>query len=73
MTLSRQGFALVTPASRGIGFAFARQLLVHTDLPICITARNNCDELHEKLVGSVRTRTDTAKRLTVVKVDVTGR
>ncbi|EED21450.1 short-chain dehydrogenase, putative [Talaromyces stipitatus ATCC 10500] len=71
MASARAGFALITPASRGIGFALTRQLLAHTDLPICATARKDCDVLHNKLVESVDSKRDAAKRLTVFEVDVT--
>ncbi|OKL64629.1 hypothetical protein UA08_00943 [Talaromyces atroroseus] len=65
------GFALITPASRGIGFALARQLLVHTELPVCITARKNCEQLHDKLLNSLQAQNNAGKRLTVFQVDVT--
>jgi NAD(P)-dependent dehydrogenase (short-subunit alcohol dehydrogenase family) len=66
------GFALVTPASRGIGFALARQLLAHTELPVCVTARKDCYHLHDKLIDSVGSQKDAGKRLSVFEVDVTG-
>lgn len=73
MASARAGFALVTPASRGIGFALARQLLVHTDLPVCATARRDCNTVHDKLVESVSSKRNAAKRLTVLEADVTSK
>lgn len=73
MASARAGFALITPASRGIGFALARQLLVHTDLPVCATARKDCDTVHDKLVKSINSKRDAAKRLTVLEADVTSK
>lgn len=73
MASARAGFALISPASRGIGFALARQLLVHTDLPVCATARKDCKSVHNKLVESVDSRRGAAKRLTVLEADVTSK
>lgn len=73
MAAARAGFALITPASRGIGFALAQQLLVHTDLPVCATARKDCEKVHEKLMESVKSQRVAADRLTVLKTDVTGK
>jgi NAD(P)-dependent dehydrogenase (short-subunit alcohol dehydrogenase family) len=66
------GFALVTPASRGLGFAFAHQLLARTELPVIATARKNCTEIKERLLSSDNVPTDAEKRLHVLEVDVTG-
>lgn len=73
MVSASAGFALITPASRGIGFALVRQLLVHTDLPVCATARKDCDTVHNKLVESVDSQRDAAERLTVLEADVMGK
>lgn len=73
MASARAGFALITPASRGIGFAMARQLLVNTDIPVCATARKDCGAVHDKLVKSVDSQRDAAKRLTVLEADVTSK
>ncbi|KAJ5432594.1 uncharacterized protein N7458_011750 [Penicillium daleae] len=64
------GFALVTPASRGIGFAFAQQLLSQTNLPVVVTARKNCDEVRGKLLSGKGIPSDAEKRLRILKVDV---
>jgi NAD(P)-dependent dehydrogenase (short-subunit alcohol dehydrogenase family) len=66
------GFVLVTPASRGLGFAFAQQLLTRTELPVIATARNNCNEIKEKLLSSEGVPKNSEKRLRVLEVDVTG-
>lgn len=72
MVAAQHGFALVTPASRGLGFALARQLLVRTSLPVIVTARKNCDEVHDRLLEGLPARSGASKRLRVYTVDVTG-
>jgi NAD(P)-dependent dehydrogenase (short-subunit alcohol dehydrogenase family) len=73
MEALRCGFAIVAPASRGLGFAFAQQLLAHTSLPIVATARTNCDQVRCRLLESVKAEHFNAeRRLRVFKVDVTG-
>ncbi|KAL2828749.1 hypothetical protein BDW59DRAFT_142968 [Aspergillus cavernicola] len=68
----RSGFAIVSPASRGLGFAFAQQLLAHTNLPVIATARRDCDGLREHLLKDVKNdSSDAEKRLSVLNVDVT--
>lgn len=66
------GFALVTPASRGLGFAFAQQLLTKTPLPVVATARKNCSDLRDRLLSSAGVPSDAKERLRVLEVDVTG-
>ena len=68
---ARAGFTLVTPASRGLGFAFAKQLLSRTDLPVVATARNDCPALRQRLLDGATESRDADKRLTVLEVDVT--
>ncbi|KAF7712819.1 Uncharacterized protein PECH_002604 [Penicillium ucsense] len=70
MAAAAQGFALVTPASRGIGFALAQQLLTQTGLPVVATARKNHDELREKLLTSKGVPSNAEKRLHLLDVDV---
>ncbi|PYH43419.1 short-chain dehydrogenase/reductase [Aspergillus saccharolyticus JOP 1030-1] len=68
----KNGFALVAPASKGLGFAFAQQLLFHTTLPVIATARKNCDEVRDKLLGAVKSDSNSPReRLKVLQVDVT--
>lgn len=62
----------MTPASRGLGFAFAQQLLARTELPVIATARENCREVQERLLSSDAVPRNSEKRLRVLKVDVTG-
>ena len=64
------GFCLVTPASRGLGFAFTRHLLAHSDLPVVATARRNCDQVQDQLLQGVKNKDK--ERLRVFQVDVTG-
>ncbi|KAK1139244.1 hypothetical protein N8T08_001174 [Aspergillus melleus] len=73
MSGAKAGFAIVTPASKGLGFAFARQLLAHTDLPVVATARKDCDEAKGKLLDRLDRpgSDDLGKRLHVLQVDVT--
>ena len=66
--MASSGFCIITPASRGLGFAFARYLLKHSNLPVVATARRNCDELHDRLLEGIRAK----ERLQVLQVDVTG-
>ncbi|KJK67600.1 short chain dehydrogenase [Aspergillus parasiticus SU-1] len=70
MASPQSGFAIVTPASRGIGFAFARYLLQHTDLPIIATARRDSDSLRHRLLGGME-NSAAEERLNVFNVDVT--
>lgn len=66
------GFALVTPASRGLGFAFAQQLLAKTPLPVVATVRRDKDGVHDKLLSGKNIPRSAEKRLSVLEVDVTG-
>ncbi|KAJ5086418.1 hypothetical protein NUU61_007725 [Penicillium alfredii] len=71
MGSAAHGFALVTPASRGLGFAFAQQLLAQTELPVIATARKNCNEVREQLLSSSGVSRGEEKRLRLLEVDVT--
>jgi NAD(P)-dependent dehydrogenase (short-subunit alcohol dehydrogenase family) len=62
------GFCLVTPASRGIGFALAKHLLQHTNTPVVATARRDCEGTRQRLLDGIPGN----KNLHVVPVDVTG-
>ena len=66
--MASSGFCIVTPASRGLGFAFARYLLANSNLPVVATARRNCDEVHDRLLMGINSK----ERLQVLRVDVTG-
>ncbi|BCS24636.1 uncharacterized protein APUU_41080S [Aspergillus puulaauensis] len=71
MAALRSGFAIVTPASRGLGFALAQQLLAHTSLPVIATARKDCEEVRDRLLEIKNEAPAAEKRLNVLKVDVT--
>ncbi|PYH93505.1 short-chain dehydrogenase/reductase [Aspergillus ellipticus CBS 707.79] len=72
MASAKWGLALVTPASRGLGFAFARQLLSHTSLPVLATARRNSGEVRDRLLDGIHDASGRAReRLKVFEVDVT--
>ncbi|KAJ0418034.1 hypothetical protein BJY00DRAFT_193318 [Aspergillus carlsbadensis] len=72
MEALRCGYAIVAPASIGLGFAFATQLLAHTRLPIITTARTNCGQVRSRLLESVKAEYSYAeRRLRVFKVDIT--
>ncbi|KAL4776307.1 hypothetical protein BDW60DRAFT_203353 [Aspergillus nidulans var. acristatus] len=67
----QSGFAIVTPASRGLGFALAQHLLAHTNLPVVATARADCHGVRDRLLKKLKHGPDADKRLSVVQVDVT--
>lgn len=71
---AKAGFAIVSPASKGLGFAFARQLLANTQLPVVATARRDCDAVKGRLLDRLdRSGSgDLEKRLSVLQVDVTS-
>ncbi|KAK5128710.1 hypothetical protein LTR85_000043 [Meristemomyces frigidus] len=63
-----QPWALVTPASRGIGLEFARRLLQYTNIPVVATARRDLDQTREHvLTGLADVQED---RLHVLRVDM---
>jgi hypothetical protein len=62
-------WSLISPASRGIGFALARRILQTTNAPVVATARKDLDQTKEELLQG--TGVDES-RLTVLKLDVLG-
>jgi len=66
-----QPWALVTPASRGIGLELARRLLRTTDIPIVTSARKDLDQTREKVLSGLDGVSE--DRLHVLKVDVLGK
>jgi NAD(P)-dependent dehydrogenase (short-subunit alcohol dehydrogenase family) len=61
-------FSLVLPASRGVGFTMARQVLKSTDLPVVATARRDLNDARDRILDG----TDVSKdRLRMVEIDVT--
>lgn len=65
-----QPWALITPASRGIGLELARRLLQTTDIPIIATARKDLDQTKEQALSGLKDVKE--DRLQVLKVDVLG-
>lgn len=63
-------WALITPASRGIGFALTRHLLTNTNIPVVATARTDVESVRKAILEGLR-GVD-GGRLHVLKVDVTG-
>jgi NAD(P)-dependent dehydrogenase (short-subunit alcohol dehydrogenase family) len=62
-------WSLVSPASRGIGFALAKRILQTTNAPVVATARKDLDKTKEELLQA--TGADES-RLTMLKLDVLG-
>ena len=65
-----QPWALVTPASRGIGLELARRLLQTTNVPVVATARKDLDQTKESVLGGLKDVKE--NRLSVLKLDVLG-
>ena len=62
-------WSLVSPASRGIGFALARRVLQTTNAPLVATARKDLAGTKEKLLEGLDVDEN---RLTMIKLDVLG-
>lgn len=62
-------WSLISPASRGIGFALARRVLQTTNAPVVATARKDVDKMKEQLLDGIDVDEN---RLTVLKLDVLG-
>ena len=62
-------WSLISPASRGIGFALARRVLQTTNAPVVATARKDLDKTKEELLDGLDVD---EKRLSVLKLDVLG-
>ena len=62
-------WSLISPASRGIGFALARRVLQTTKAPLVATARKDQDKTKEELLEGLDID---EKRVTVLKLDVLG-
>lgn len=65
-----QPWALVSPASRGIGLELARRILQTSNVPVIATARKDLDQTRENVLGGLKDVKE--DRLNVVKVDVLG-
>ncbi|KAJ5995475.1 hypothetical protein N7481_002452 [Penicillium waksmanii] len=64
------GFALVAPASRGLGLAFAQQLLTKTELPVVATTRKNCTGVRDRILNGKNVPSSAKGRLRLFEVDV---
>ncbi|KAF2259057.1 short-chain dehydrogenase/reductase-like protein [Lojkania enalia] len=60
-------WSLISPASRGIGFALARQVLRSTKVPVVATARKDLPKTRDELLKGLDVDGD---RLTMLEVDV---
>ncbi|KAH8730620.1 hypothetical protein GQ44DRAFT_768374 [Phaeosphaeriaceae sp. PMI808] len=60
-------WSLITPASRGIGFALAKRVLQTTNAPLVVTARDDLDKTKEELLSGTNVE---ESRLRVLKLDV---
>ncbi|EMD96027.1 hypothetical protein COCC4DRAFT_124136 [Bipolaris maydis ATCC 48331] len=60
-------WSLISPASRGIGFALARRVLQTTNAPVVATARKDLDKTKEELLDGLDVD---EKRLSVLRLDV---
>ena len=65
-----QPWALVTPASRGIGLELAKRILQTTSIPVIATARKDLDQTKENVLSSLKEVKE--DRLSVVKLDFLG-
>jgi NAD(P)-dependent dehydrogenase (short-subunit alcohol dehydrogenase family) len=62
-------WCLVSPASRGIGFALTRRILQSTNASVIATARQDLGKTKRELLEGLSVD---EKRLTVLKLDVLG-
>lgn len=62
-------WALVSPASRGIGLQLARRILQTTNGPVVATARKELDRTKGEILNGLKVD---ESRLDVLKVDVLG-
>jgi len=70
-----QPWALVTPASRGIGLELARRLLQTTNVPVIATARKDLDQTKENVLQGLKGQDGMdvdETRLSVLAVDILG-
>jgi NAD(P)-dependent dehydrogenase (short-subunit alcohol dehydrogenase family) len=65
--LDMGAWSLISPASRGIGFALARRVLQTTHAPVVATARRDLDKTREELLSGLDID---EKRLTLLELDV---
>lgn len=63
-------WALITPASKGIGLALSRRILQTTKVPIIATARRDLDQTKEHILQDLKDVDES--RVNVLSLDVTG-
>jgi NAD(P)-dependent dehydrogenase (short-subunit alcohol dehydrogenase family) len=63
-------WALVTPASRGIGLELAKRILQTTSIPVIATARKDVDQTKQNVLSGLKEVNE--DRLSVVKLDFLG-
>jgi len=63
-------WALISPASRGIGLALTRRVLQTTNVPVVATARKDPDKAREEILKGLDGVDE--GRLEVLRVDVLG-
>ena len=68
---SMQPWALVSPASRGIGLELARRLLRTTDIPVVATARRDVDQAREQMLDGLQDVQE--DRVKILKLDALGK
>lgn len=66
-----QPWALVTPASRGIGLELVKRLLRTTDVPVVATARKDLDQVRENALSGLNDVKE--DRLHLLEVDMLGK
>jgi NAD(P)-dependent dehydrogenase (short-subunit alcohol dehydrogenase family) len=62
-------WSLISPASRGIGFALARRVLQTTNAPVVVTARKDLAKAKKELLEGIDIDDE---RLTMMEIDVLG-
>lgn len=70
LTLTMHPWALISPASRGIGLALTRRVLQTTNVPVVATARGDLEKTKEEILRGLD-GVD-GGRLEVLRVDVCG-
>lgn len=70
LTTEMAPWALVSPASRGIGLEFARRLLQTTNVSVVATARKDLDQTKENVLNGLKDVKE--DRINVLKVDFLG-
>jgi len=64
-------WALVTPASQGIGYQLARRILSTTTIPLVVTARKDIEQTKEQILDGLKDIQE--DRLKTIHLDFLGR